>query len=74
MQLGLAGKAALVTGASAGLGLGAARALVEEGAEVVVCAREEDRLAAAVETLNRAGRGRAVGVVGDVSEPAEPAR
>ena len=39
MDLGLAGKPALVTGASAGLGLGVARALVEEGAHVVVCAR-----------------------------------
>ena len=74
MQLGLAGKTALVTGASAGLGFGAAQALVEEGAEVVLCARGEERLASALETLNRSGRGKAVGLVGDVSDPAEPAR
>jgi len=74
MDLGLAGKAALVTGASAGLGLGAARALVEEGAHVVLCARGEARLGQAVGELSRVGRGQAVGLVGDVSIPAEPER
>lgn len=74
MQLGLAGKGALVTGASAGLGLAAARALVEEGADVVLCSRGEERLAAAVEDLTRLGRGKAIGVVGDVSVAADVQR
>lgn len=67
MDLGLAGKAALVTGASKGLGFGAARALIEEGAAVAVCARGEAGLAGAVETLSRLGRGKVVGIAGDVS-------
>ncbi|MBM3286853.1 MAG: SDR family oxidoreductase [Candidatus Eisenbacteria bacterium] len=74
MRLGLEGKGALVTGASAGLGLGAAHALVEEGASVVLCARGESRLSAAVEALSRMGRGKVSGIVGDVAVPAEPAR
>jgi len=74
MDLGLAGKTALVTGASAGLGFGVARALVEEGANVVVCARGEERLAESVQTLNEIGSGRAIGLVGDVSVPGQPER
>jgi 3-oxoacyl-[acyl-carrier protein] reductase len=74
MDLELAGKAALVTGGSAGLGLGAARALCEEGVSVVLCARGEPRLAAAVEALSRLGRGKVAGIVGDVGAPTEPER
>jgi len=45
----LEGRAALVTGASQGLGLAIARALVEAGASVMMCARD----AALVETARR---------------------
>ncbi len=44
MDLGLAGKVAIVTGGSRGLGLAAAQALIAEGAHVVVCARGEEAL------------------------------
>ena len=43
----LAGRTALVTGASRGLGFAMAKALVENGAKVVVNARNEDELAGA---------------------------
>ena len=74
MKLGIAGRGALVTGGSAGLGFGTARALVEEGANIVICGRDEVRLERAVAELNGVGSGAATGIVGDLSIPEEPAR
>jgi 3-oxoacyl-[acyl-carrier protein] reductase len=41
MDLGLQGRVALVTASSKGLGRATARALSEEGAKVVMCARDK---------------------------------
>ena len=65
MDLGLAGKVALVTGSSRGIGRGIATRLVEEGADVVFCARGKEALDEAVSAA--AGPGRAHGVVADVA-------
>lgn len=51
MDLQLNGKRALVTGASSGLGLACARALVAEGASVTLVARGRERLEAARASL-----------------------
>jgi 3-oxoacyl-[acyl-carrier protein] reductase len=51
MDLGIAGKWALVCGASKGLGLGCARALVQEGVNVLIVARGADVLAQAANKL-----------------------
>lgn len=51
MDLGINGRWALVCGASKGLGLGCARALVREGVNVVIVARGEAALQAAAEGL-----------------------
>ena len=51
MDLGINGRWALVCGASKGLGLGCARALVREGVNVVIVARGEAALQAAAEAL-----------------------
>jgi 3-oxoacyl-[acyl-carrier protein] reductase len=68
MHLGLEGKIALVTGSSRGIGRGIATRLVEEGADVVFCARGEEALAEAV--AEAAGPGRAHGIVADVTSAA----
>ncbi|WSX64566.1 glucose 1-dehydrogenase [Streptomyces sp. NBC_00986] len=51
----LAGKAVLITGASSGIGAGAARVFAEQGAVVVLAARREERLRALVEELRGGG-------------------
>lgn len=72
MDLGLEGKVALVTAASAGLGFATALELAREGAQVVICGRNEDRLEAAVSELQKIGSASAVaGQVADVASAAD---
>jgi 3-oxoacyl-[acyl-carrier protein] reductase len=70
MDLGLAGKVALVTAASRGLGFASANALAEEGAQVAICARGADRLREAAEELGPD----ALAIQADVTEPDAPRR
>jgi 3-oxoacyl-[acyl-carrier protein] reductase len=65
VDLGLAGKVAVVTGSSRGIGRGVATRLVEEGAKVVVCARGADALHEAAAAMS--GPGSAHAVVADVT-------
>ena len=55
MDLGLAGRCAIVTGATRGIGREIARTLVAEGARVAVVARGEDRLRAVERELGVTG-------------------
>ena len=72
MNLELTGKSALITGASRGLGLASARALVAEGCSVCITARGEDALRQAERDLRGiAPSGAAVRAVrADVATPA----
>ncbi|KWT79194.1 MULTISPECIES: SDR family oxidoreductase [unclassified Variovorax] len=56
MDLGIAGRTALVCGASKGLGYGCAEALVREGVNVVIVARGAEALAEAAKKLETAAR------------------
>jgi 3-oxoacyl-[acyl-carrier protein] reductase len=70
-----AGRTAIVTGASRGIGLGIAERLVAEGAKVVITARTKEALDAAVEKLG--GAAHALGVAGkadDVEHQADAVR
>jgi 2-dehydro-3-deoxy-D-gluconate 5-dehydrogenase len=72
-KFSLAGKAALVTGASRGLGKAMAIALAEAGADVACHAREEGGAAEAVAGVEALGR-KAVEVAGDMADHAAPKR
>lgn len=69
----LAGRVAVVTGASTGIGNATARALAAEGALVVLAARNEDRIAT-LETDIKADGGTAVAVPTDVTDDAHVQR
>jgi 3-oxoacyl-[acyl-carrier protein] reductase len=55
MDLGIAGKVALVTGASRGIGFGIAEALAQEGAKVAVSSRSRERIDAAAARIGGTG-------------------
>jgi 3-oxoacyl-[acyl-carrier protein] reductase len=63
------GKIAIVTGGSKGIGYAIAEALVKNGANVFICARDKSELRRAIEDLSRSGR--AEGEVCDVRSEAQ---
>jgi NAD(P)-dependent dehydrogenase (short-subunit alcohol dehydrogenase family) len=67
MDLQLAGKRAIVTGASRGIGYAVAAALAAEGADLVLVARDQAALDAAAERLARPGR-RVLAVAADTTD------
>src|SRR5260370_5281954 len=69
LNVDLSGEAALVTGASSGLGAHFARVLAEKGAKVALAARRLDRLTALAEEIAGLG-GRALPIGCDVTQPA----
>jgi 3-oxoacyl-[acyl-carrier protein] reductase len=62
------GKAAIVTGATRGIGFGIAAELASRGASVCVTARKPDELAAAVAALDPDGTGRAISAQGSADD------
>ena len=70
MDLGIAGKWALVGGASKGLGLGCAQALAAEGVHVVMVARGAEALQAAAAGVCAAAPGvQVIAVAADITTP-----
>lgn len=72
MDLGLSDRVFIVTGGSRGLGFATAKALVDDGAKVLLTARDPGVLAAAAEALG--GPNHAVGLPSDLTDPEAPER
>jgi 3-oxoacyl-[acyl-carrier protein] reductase len=67
MDISLAGRAAVVTGGSKGIGLGIALRFAQSGADVAIVARGRDALAQAATRISNAAGARIVTVVADVA-------
>lgn len=67
MDLELKGKVAVVTGGSEGIGYAVARAFAGEGADTLICARNEEALAKAARTIEQESGRRCIGVSADVT-------
>jgi NAD(P)-dependent dehydrogenase (short-subunit alcohol dehydrogenase family) len=74
MDLGLKGRAALVTGASRGIGAAIARVLAEEGVHVALAARDGSLLAEVAREIRDQHGVRAEAIPADLSVPETPAR
>ena len=71
MDLGIKGKAALVTGASRGIGRETARQFLEEGARVMICGRNAETLEQTRQDLAAKTGGEIHAVVADMIKTAE---
>ncbi|MFS4469883.1 SDR family NAD(P)-dependent oxidoreductase [Chryseobacterium sp. T20] len=71
MKLLLENKTAIVTGASKGIGLATAQLFAQEGANVILTARNENELNEAVKGITDLG-GNAIGILADSGDPKAP--
>ncbi|HEX2829377.1 MAG TPA: SDR family oxidoreductase [Burkholderiales bacterium] len=71
MDLGIKGRAAIVTGGSRGIGRETARQFLEEGVRVMICGRKEDTLAQARDELAKQTGGEIHATVADMTRPAD---
>lgn len=74
MDLQLSGKRAIVTGASRGLGYAVALGLAQEGVDLVINSRSQEKLLDAANSLSREGGVSVHGVAGDIASPTFPAQ
>ncbi|RED44292.1 3-oxoacyl-[acyl-carrier protein] reductase [Aestuariispira insulae] len=69
MIIDFSGKTALVTAGSKGIGFGIAQNLHRMGANVSICARNQDGLDEAIEKMSPHGADRLYAMVGDIGDP-----
>src|SRR5277367_4161359 len=69
MDLGIAGRKAIVCASSRGLGLACAKALAEAGCEVVINGRDVEKLGAVAADLHKATGAKIIPVAADVASP-----
>jgi len=74
VDLGLKGKVALVAASSTGLGRAVAEELASEGADLVLCSRDQGRIQATCDEIVRRTGVRTIAVAADLSEEAGVAR
>jgi 3-oxoacyl-[acyl-carrier protein] reductase len=71
MQISLAGRAAIVTGGSKGLGYAIAMEFARSGADVAIAARGREALDQAVKDVKAVAKGKVIGLTGDVGVPGD---
>ena len=71
MDLNLRGKVAVVTGGSLGIGRAIAAELAAEHADVLIVARDAERLDVVAKEISAQGRGRVIGCAGDMTQPVD---
>jgi 3-oxoacyl-[acyl-carrier protein] reductase len=74
MDLGLAGKQVLITGGSKGIGLALAHAFAAEGANIIICARNEVTLTSAAGEVRRKHNAKVVTHSADLAQADQRAR
>jgi 3-oxoacyl-[acyl-carrier protein] reductase len=74
MDLQLKNKAAMITGASRGLGYATALTLAKEGCRVAINSRDEAKISAAAKKIAGETGAQVIGIAGDVGDPTVPAR
>lgn len=74
MDLGLKGKIALVAAASQGLGRAVAEELAMEGASLIICARNQERINETCNAIKEGYGADIIGVAGDLSQLADVQR
>lgn len=71
MNLGLLGKTVVITGGSRGIGFATARQFIIEGANVVICGRQEDTLMEAANKIEKETGQRVLAIVADVTQKSD---
>jgi NAD(P)-dependent dehydrogenase (short-subunit alcohol dehydrogenase family) len=71
MEISLAGRTALVTGGSKGIGFAIASRFADSGGDVAIVARGREALDEAVKTIGAKARGKVAGFTGDVAKAAD---
>ena len=66
MDLGLKNKVAFVAAASDGLGKSVAIELAKEGADIIICGRNSEKLAGAHREIQDSGSGKVISISGDL--------